>query len=128
MVSTMGGCREDQLVRSIVSVRLATSRTPRSRRSARNARTFDVGNAIRHGEPTAIEVRLAATASGAELTVRDNGHGFDPQRVGERHGMGLGLMHERLSEVGGAVTVISAPGHGTTVSVTLPIRTADATT
>lgn len=81
-----------------------------------------VGNAIRHGEPSAIEVRLVAAGDRVEVTVRDDGRGFDPAGTSGRHGMGLELMRERLREVGGAVQFDSAPGHGTTVRVTLPVR------
>ncbi|WP_426503203.1 ATP-binding protein [Dactylosporangium sp. McL0621] len=79
-----------------------------------------LGNAVRHGEPAAIEVRLAAGDGGVEVTVRDDGRGFDPGGAGDRHGMGLELMRERLDEVGGAVEIDSGPGRGTTVRVTLP--------
>jgi signal transduction histidine kinase len=81
-----------------------------------------VGNAIRHGEPSSIEVRLVAAGERVEVTVRDDGRGFDPRTTSERHGMGLDLMHERLREVSGVVEFDSAPGHGTTVRVTLPAR------
>jgi signal transduction histidine kinase len=79
-----------------------------------------VGNAVRHGEPASIEVRLAAVDGRVEATVRDDGRGFDPSSVSGRHGMGLDLMRERLREVGGDVEVDSAPERGTTVRVTLP--------
>jgi signal transduction histidine kinase len=79
-----------------------------------------VGNAVRHGEPSSIEVRLAAADGRVEATVRDDGRGFDPHTVGGRHGLGLDLMRERLREVGGSVEVDSAPNGGTTVRVTLP--------
>jgi two-component system, NarL family, sensor histidine kinase LiaS len=79
-----------------------------------------VGNAVRHGEPSAIELRLAAVDRRVEASVRDNGRGFDPHSVSERHGMGLDLMRERLREVGGVVEVDSAPERGTTIRVTLP--------
>ncbi|MFI5916523.1 ATP-binding protein [Dactylosporangium sp. NPDC051541] len=79
-----------------------------------------IGNAIRHGEPRTIEVRLVATGDHVEVTVRDDGRGFDQRDAGGRHGMGLDLMRERLREVGGAVDIDSAPGRGTTVRVTLP--------
>ena len=79
-----------------------------------------VGNAVRHGEPASIEVRLTETAGRVEAIVRDDGRGFDPDAVSGRHGMGLELMRERLREVGGAVEVDSTPDRGTTVRVTLP--------
>jgi signal transduction histidine kinase len=80
-----------------------------------------LGNAIRHGEPDSIELRIAAGDSQVAVTVRDDGHGFDPH-VSTRHGLGLQLMRERISELGGTMTVVSAPQRGTTVAVLLPVQ------
>jgi signal transduction histidine kinase len=81
-----------------------------------------LGNAIRHGEPSSIELRLATVDGRVEVTVRDDGRGFDPQSTSGRHGMGLGLMRERIRELGGVVKVGSTPDHGTTVRVSLPVH------
>ena len=83
-----------------------------------------------------IHVALRRTAAGAELTVQDNGIGIsqenldkiwqrfyqaDPRRQ-ENAGLGLGLsmVQQIVTLHGGAVAVTSAPGHGTTFTVTLP--------
>ncbi|GAA3199962.1 ATP-binding protein [Dactylosporangium siamense] len=79
-----------------------------------------IGNAIRHGDPAVIELRMAKTAAGIEVTVRDDGRGFDPSSATGRHGMGLDLMRERMQEVGGTADIVSAPAEGTTVTVSLP--------
>lgn len=79
-----------------------------------------VGNAVRHGAPTTIELQVVRTDDGVAVTVRDDGRGFDPTAVRHRHGMGLGLMRDRVGELGGTVEVVSAPEQGTTVQVLLP--------
>jgi PAS domain S-box-containing protein len=74
------------------------------------------------------------------LTVRDTGHGmapeimeriFDPffttKGVGEGIGMGLAVVHGIITSYGGAITVESTPGQGTTFAVYLP-RVAEPTT
>ena len=83
-----------------------------------------------------IHVALRRTAAGAELTVQDNGIGIsqenldkiwqrfyqaDPSRQ-ENAGLGLGLsmVQQIVTLHGGTVAVTSAPGHGTTFTVTLP--------
>jgi two-component system, NarL family, sensor histidine kinase LiaS len=93
-----------------------------------------LGNAIKHGDPSAIDVRLGAAPNDngngmggtgdtyVALEVRDDGRGFEVARIGDRHGMGLGLMRERVTELGGGLEVISSPGAGTTVRVRLPAR------
>jgi signal transduction histidine kinase len=75
-----------------------------------------LGNALRHADATRIEVRLDAAA----LTVIDDGVGFDPAGP-EVRGQRLGLtsMEERAVEAGGALTVRSERGLGTTVELTL---------
>ena len=52
------------------------------------------------------------------LSVEDDGHGFDVRRV---RGLGLVGMEERVHHLGGALSVRSLPGKGTTVAVELPL-------
>jgi two-component system sensor histidine kinase UhpB len=76
-------------------------------------------NAGRHAGASNVQVELAATATGAELHVRDDGSGFDP--AAERDG-GLGLegMAERARLVGGELDLRSSPGSGTELTLRLP--------
>jgi signal transduction histidine kinase len=73
-------------------------------------------NALRHADATAIAVRL--DAHGVEIT--DDGRGFDPAdpQLRARH-LGLTSMEERARELGGRLTISSARGAGTTVSLAL---------
>jgi signal transduction histidine kinase len=79
-----------------------------------------LSNAARHGGAQAIEVVLAAVNGTVEVLVRDDGRGFDPEQAGDRHGMGLGLMRERVTELGGTIEVTSRPDNGTTVRARIP--------
>jgi signal transduction histidine kinase len=79
-----------------------------------------LGNAARHGEPETITVRLAQHDGAVAVEVRDDGRGFDPGAVAERHGLGLALMRERVTELGGDLLLDAAPGAGTAISVRLP--------
>jgi signal transduction histidine kinase/DNA-binding NarL/FixJ family response regulator len=54
-----------------------------------------------------------------ELTVADDGVGFDPERLPESAGMGLGHMRERARALGGVLGIESAPDAGTRVSFEL---------
>ncbi|MDQ6773678.1 MAG: sensor histidine kinase [Candidatus Dormibacteraeota bacterium] len=78
-----------------------------------------LSNAVRHAEARRIDLRLRQNDGRAELTVKDNGRGFDAA-AGGRHGFGLRLMRERVVELGGRLTVESAPDRGTRVLVSLP--------
>jgi signal transduction histidine kinase len=78
-----------------------------------------VRNAVRHGEARHIHVRL--TAMPLQLTVTDDGSGFvvPPERLEATRpgGFGLRSMRERAEGIGAMLTVVSAPGLGTTVEV-----------
>jgi signal transduction histidine kinase len=81
-----------------------------------------VNNAIRHGEPTRIDVRLMASAAGLDISVVDDGRGFD---VAGRQAVvghfGLRGMRERARRIGAAVEIESRLGEGTRVSVRVPV-------
>jgi len=79
-----------------------------------------LANAARHSEAARITLRLHPSKGGAELVVADDGRGFDSKLVGARHGLGLKLMAERVSELGGSVAIKSRPGRGTELRVSLP--------
>ena len=78
-------------------------------------------NAAKHsGAPEAI-VHLELEADRLEVAVSDTGSGFDPSEVSldptSGSGIGLGQMHERVERVGGALTIDSEPGRGTTLGL-----------
>jgi signal transduction histidine kinase len=78
------------------------------------------GNAVRHGEPSRLDVRLRFAPERVELMVRDNGRGFDPRSVPPGH-FGLQIMEERARRFGGTVQVRSSAREGTTVTAELPV-------
>jgi signal transduction histidine kinase len=81
-----------------------------------------LGNAARHGQPSAVDLRVAEEDGHVAVIVRDDGHGFDATSANGRHGMGLQLMRERVQELGGTMDIVSAPEQGTTITVLLPAR------
>jgi signal transduction histidine kinase len=84
-----------------------------------------LANATKHASATRVVVSLRAVEGGAELTVSDDGRGFAPALATPSSGVGLRLMRERVSEIGGAVTIDSAPGQGTKVRVIVPSSPAE---
>jgi two-component system sensor histidine kinase UhpB len=82
-----------------------------------------LSNAFKYAQAHDITVRLAAVYHGIRLTVTDNGAGFDSLAtpVGGSHGFGLRLMSIAANDVGGEVSIVSRPGNGTCVTVTLPL-------
>jgi signal transduction histidine kinase len=80
-----------------------------------------LSNAARHGKPEHVDVELRAHAQEVILSIRDDGIGFDPAASAPREDcFGLDGMAERARNAGGTLTVVSAPGHGTTVTTRLP--------
>jgi signal transduction histidine kinase len=77
-------------------------------------------NARKHaGSSAAVSIALAYADEALTVSVRDDGHGFDPAApVG---GYGLAGLRARAAEVGGTAQVRSTPGDGTTVTVRLPV-------
>ncbi len=83
-----------------------------------------VTNAHKHACASRVCVQVAARDGTAEVTIMDDGVGFDPQQI-ESGGFGLRFMTERAQAVGGRIQVQSACGQGTTVRVQVPLRKQD---
>ncbi|WP_266378561.1 sensor histidine kinase [Streptomyces canus] len=71
------------------------------------------------GSSATVTIDLDYADENLTLSVRDDGHGFDPGAACD--GYGLAGLRARATEVGGTVRVHSAPGGGTTVTVRLPV-------
>ena len=82
-------------------------------RTAREA----LNNIIRHAEATQASISVLSEPNCAELRIKDNGRGFNPQEIDTGH-MGIGIMSERVAEIGGNLQIQSTPGQGTMVVVT----------
>ncbi|MCU0241709.1 MAG: PAS domain-containing sensor histidine kinase [Vicinamibacteria bacterium] len=84
-----------------------------------------VGNAVRHGKPREVYVRLAIEEQRLVLAVRDDGCGFNladaPRRAVVADHLGLSVMRERAALLRGTLEITSAPGRGTEVVARLPI-------
>jgi len=83
-------------------------------------------NARKHARARAVWVTFVVDDGHAQVTVQDDGCGFDQQAVSGDPGnrVGLRVMHERAEEADGALAVQSAVGEGTRVIVTVPLRAA----
>ncbi|MFZ0663839.1 MAG: two-component regulator propeller domain-containing protein [Acidobacteriaceae bacterium] len=80
-----------------------------------------VYNAALHGHPGRIAITLVYRRDEILITVEDDGVGFNPQAIptdGKQH-YGVPGMRERMKSIHGRLELKSAPGEGTTVSVSL---------
>jgi two-component system sensor histidine kinase UhpB len=74
-----------------------------------------LSNAVQHGHPRRVVVRLGGRGGSLELVVADDGGGFDPRNNGS--GLGIAGMRERALLCGGSLEVASTPGAGTRVTL-----------
>ncbi len=75
-------------------------------------------NALRHAQAREFKVWLVFERRELRLNLRDNGGGFDP--AGRHDGFGLQGIGERVEGMGGQLSIQSAKGKGTAVSIVLP--------
>jgi PAS domain S-box-containing protein len=80
-------------------------------------------NSRKHGRARTLRLRVETDQHQVHVTIADDGSGFDADRL-ERDGSHFGLvfMRERMEQIGGSLTVESAPGSGTTIRLNAPVR------
>jgi signal transduction histidine kinase len=75
-----------------------------------------LANVAKHAGVEQVVVRAASVDRGVEVTVRDHGYGFDPDRPAGGFGIAESIVG-RMRDAGGRATVWSAPGRGTRVTL-----------
>lgn len=83
-----------------------------------------VSNAAQHGMPSRVEVVLAYDKRELQLSVSDDGVGFDANAAesGNGHHFGIQGMNERVRRWGGNSRLTSSPGCGARIEVRVPRR------
>lgn len=79
-----------------------------------------VNNIIKHSRATMAEIKLSGNEKMLNITIRDNGVGFDPAK--KNKGIGLNNITSRAELHNGTVDVISSPGQGCLLKVAIPIK------
>src|SRR3954452_1526691 len=79
-------------------------------------------NVARHSRATRVDIELIVSEERLGLEVTDNGVGITDSDLNGKKSLGLLGMHERALLFGGEVKITGTPGHGTRVSVNIPIR------
>jgi signal transduction histidine kinase len=78
-----------------------------------------LNNALKHAKASQVALSVRVADGSVALEVADDGQGFDPVGIHDAGGLGLISMQERADKIGGQLTIHSAPGEGTRVSVSL---------
>jgi PAS domain S-box-containing protein len=79
-----------------------------------------VGNAIKHGKATRIDLHLSRSGNRLMLEICDNGVGLRKNPGKQKEGMGLRIMHHRAAMISGSLHVQRRPGGGTIVLCSVP--------
>lgn len=83
-----------------------------------------LSNVRRHSRARRVRITLTFEPDEVRLDVVDDGRGFDLGSVGTKpdgSGFGLRSIRERIAEIGGTVSIESAPGDGTALVATVPL-------
>jgi len=84
-----------------------------------------INNAIKYANSTHIIVSMSHSKKILSLVIDDNGKGFDPSNIKRIKtgdgGMGMTFMRERISYINGRFFITSEPGHGTRVTLNIPL-------
>jgi two-component system, NarL family, sensor kinase len=80
-----------------------------------------LANVLRHSQATELTVQLQRQNGTLNLIVEDNGVGFDVAKT-QGNGIGMKSLHERAKNINATLTIDSRPGHGTTITLDIPVH------
>jgi signal transduction histidine kinase len=80
-----------------------------------------ITNVIKHARATELQLQLARHDDYISILIEDNGIGFNASKLPQKQGMGLASIKKRVEVKGGSFHIDSTPGHGTTVSIDIPL-------
>jgi PAS domain S-box-containing protein len=81
-----------------------------------------LANVAKHAQATQVRVEVERTQYMVALRVNDNGRGFAVAAPRKPNSLGLMGLRERAQLLKGSIAIESAPGHGTTIEVTIPLE------
>ncbi|WP_326966338.1 sensor histidine kinase [Arthrobacter sp. CG_A4] len=85
-----------------------------------------LSNSAKHSGATTVVLSLRTDHQGSEISISDNGKGFDKMQGSVDGHLGLRILKDTIREAGGALEILSVPGAGTTVTARLVSRLAAA--
>ena len=78
-------------------------------------------NAVKHAQATEITINLTHHQDSLNIIIEDNGKGFNPNSVKKNESMGLHNIEKKVAQLGGNLSIDSAPEKGTTILIDLPL-------
>ncbi len=78
-----------------------------------------INNTLKHAQARHVRIRISIAENNFAMSIRDDGKGIEDTSI--RNGMGFHNITNRVESIGGKLQIQSAPGEGTTISVSLPL-------
>ncbi|CDF79624.1 histidine kinase [Formosa agariphila KMM 3901] len=78
-----------------------------------------INNILKHAEASHVDVQLTRHTDHLNIVINDDGKGFQKNK---KHGIGLRNIKERLQKVKGSLDIDSSPGHGTSITIDIPLK------
>jgi signal transduction histidine kinase len=94
----------------------------------RNVRELLI-NVVKHAQASQVSILMEHTNDALKIVVQDDGIGFDSRELfqtgGITGGFGLFSIEERMTDLDGALEIVSQPGKGCKAILTVPLRSDD---
>ena len=81
-----------------------------------------INNIEKHAQASSITLDLDWNQNGVDITIRDNGKGFDLSKIDSKGHYGLVIMQERAKSINSILETISSPGAGTQTHLWVPLE------
>ncbi|MCU0434559.1 MAG: sensor histidine kinase [Bacteroidia bacterium] len=81
-----------------------------------------LANVMRHADASEVTIQLQRQNGNINLMVEDNGSGFDTSKIQSKSGLGLTSLRNRALQINATLQIDSQPGHGTSISLDIPVH------
>jgi signal transduction histidine kinase len=81
-----------------------------------------LSNVEKHSKADIVTVLVTWNDSYLDISVADNGIGFDPGIVDQDEHFGLGILQERIASLNGQLMINSSANSGTIISISVPVK------
>jgi signal transduction histidine kinase len=82
-----------------------------------------LSNVEKHAGATKVQILVTWSEQYLDISVADNGQGFEPGSIDTSEHFGLEIMRERIASINGHLSINSAAHSGTVISISVPLET-----
>ena len=81
-----------------------------------------VNNVLKHANASELNISILVDELMVDVTIEDNGRGFNPSQLSEKAGIGISNIQKRVQFLKGEIHWDSQVGQGTTVVINIPMN------